>query len=230
MSTPEETQVLGKALELAKDYADTVVKGTLAELGGIFSDTVAHWRLKNRIRLMLKAKQWLEEKGVKPGKVLPDVFVPLLEDGGNVEAETLAAMFASLLAGHLDPGRQEEIHPSYTKVLAQLSPLDAELMIAFRGHVSDKLARESGLRGHVLTTLHMAEQIGMPKRATYLSCLNLHRLGIVEHLGYHPPKDHPAPEFFEDSIGHQLYRMSEYGVAFCDACQYPEQRRTKDGA
>jgi hypothetical protein len=223
MNTPEESQALGKALEAAKDYADVVVKGALSEFGGILSDTVGYWRLKNRVRLMLKAKQWLEEKGVQPGKLLPDVFVPLLEDGGNVEDETLADMFASLLAGHLDPSQQDEVHPSYTKVLAQLSPLDAKLMLTFRRHVSDKLAREVGLRGHVLTAKDMAEEIGMPKRATYLSCLNLERLGIVEHFGYRSPEDHPIPTVFEDSPEHQLYRMSEYGVAFCDACQYPKQ-------
>jgi hypothetical protein len=79
------------------------------------------------------------------------------------------------------------------------------------------------LRGHVLTVKDMAEEIGMPKRATYLSCLNLARLGIVEHLDYRSPENHPVPTVFEDSPEHQLYRMSEYGVAFCDACQYPEQ-------
>lgn len=223
MGTPEESQALGKALEAAIDYAHTVVKGVLSEFGGILSDTVGYWRLKNRVRLMLRAKRWLEDRGVEPEKLLPDVFVPLLEDGGNVEDPALADMFASLLAVHLDPDRQDEIHPSYTKVLAQLSPLDAKLMLAFRGHVSDKVARDSGLRGHVLTTKDMAEETGMPKRVTYLSCLNLARLSIVEHLGHRSPKGHPVPTVFEDSPDHQLYRMSEYGVVFCDACQYPEQ-------
>ena len=131
MNTPEASQTLGKALEAARDYADALVKGALSEFGGILSDTIGYWRLKNRVRLMLKAKRWLEEKGVQPGKLLPDVFVPLLEDGGNVEDETLADMFASLLAGHLDPAQQDEVHPSYSKVLTQLSPLDAKLMLAF---------------------------------------------------------------------------------------------------
>ena len=102
----------------------------MSEFGGILSDTVGYWRLNNRVRLMLKAKRWLDEKGVKPGKLLPDIFVPLLEDGGNSEDETLTNMFASLRASHLDTNQQEQIHPSYSKVLAQLSPLDAELMLA----------------------------------------------------------------------------------------------------
>src|SRR4030095_7549702 len=114
--TPEEVQALGKALDTAKDYADEVLKGPLAEFGGILSDTIGYWRLKNRVRLLLKAKRWLEEKGVEPRRLLPEVFVPLLEDGGNVEDETLASMFASLLASHLDPDKEENMHPSHTQV------------------------------------------------------------------------------------------------------------------
>lgn len=53
MNTPEEIQALSKALDAAKDYADVVVKGTLSEFGGILSDTVGYWRLKNRVRLLL---------------------------------------------------------------------------------------------------------------------------------------------------------------------------------
>jgi len=98
MHSPEELKAIEKALDAAKDYADDVVKGALSEFGGILSDTVGYWRLKNRVRLMLKAKQWLQDRGIQPTQVMPDVFVPLLEDGGNVEDETLADMFASLLS------------------------------------------------------------------------------------------------------------------------------------
>lgn len=124
--TAEEIKALEKAADVAKDYADAVVKGPLTELGGILSDTVGIWRLRNRVRLTLKTKKWLEEKGVIPSKVLPDILIPILEDGGNVEDTNLGDMFASLLASHLDPETQEKVHPSYTKVLTQLSALDKQ--------------------------------------------------------------------------------------------------------
>ena len=220
MITPEEMQSLGKALSLAKDYADSVVKGPLSELGGILSDTIGYWRLKNQVRLILKAKKWLEEKGIAPDKLLPDILVPLLNDGGNVEDETLADMFASLLASHLDPTQQELLHPSYTKVLAQLSPLDAVIMVQFRKYMSYKEARAVGLRGANLVVHHVAEDVKTTGRTAYLACLNLERLGILEHDGYRPPEEHPIPDIFANSMEHQLFRMTEYGVVFCDACNY----------
>ena len=121
----QETKILPAALAAAKEYADLVLKGSLGEIGGILSDTIGHWRLKNQVRLMLKAKEWIEKKGVDPKPLLPEIFVPLLQDASNVEDETLADMFAALLANHLDSDQDERIHPSYSKVLIQLSALDA---------------------------------------------------------------------------------------------------------
>ena len=220
ITTSEEAQAIDKALDAAKDYADSVLKGPLAEFGGLLSDTVGYWRLKNRVRLMLKAKRWLEEKGVEPAKLLPDAFVPLLEDGGNVEDETLSDMFASLLASHLDPEERDNIHPSYTNVLSQLSPLDAKAMTEFRKYASYKGAREVGLPGASITVQHLAQEQSVPIRAAYLSCLNLDRLGIIRHDGYWVPDNHPVPIVFEESPDHQRYRITEYGVALCDACHY----------
>jgi hypothetical protein len=216
--TPEEMQALNKALEAARDYADAILLKPLNQLGGILSDTIGYWRLRNQVRLLLKAKTYLEENNVDAAKVLPDVFVPLLEDGSQVEDETLSDMFASLLASHLDPDRQESIHRSYTKVLAQLSPIDATMMLEFRKYASYEQAREVGLRGAVVTVEFVAQSIQTPNKTAYLSCLNLERLGIIEHLGYRPPDEHPVPEIFEDSMEHQEYRITEYGIAFCDAC------------
>src|SRR5687768_3106527 len=74
MATPFEVQSLGTALGAAKEYADSVVKGPLSQIGGILTDTVGYWRLKNQVRLILKAKVWLEERGVEPTKLLPDIL------------------------------------------------------------------------------------------------------------------------------------------------------------
>jgi hypothetical protein len=226
MTGLEDAAIFGQALSAAKDYADTVVKGPLSEFGGILTDTVGYWRLKNRVRLLLKAKQWLQDQGINPKKLLPDIFVPLLEDGGNVEDETLADMFASLLTCHLDPKQQELIHPSYTKVLSQLSSLDAKAMLIFRKWVSYQGAREVGLRGPSILVEEVSKELNLSNRTAYLSCLNLNRLGIIEHDGYSPPNEHPMPNLFEDSPEHQKFRITEYGVAFCDACQYREQQKS----
>lgn len=144
MSQSEEAKTLSAALAIAKDYADLVIRGPLGEIGGVLTDTLGHWRLRNQVRLLLKTKQWLEDKGVDPKPIMPAIFVPLLQDASNVEDESLSDMFSALLANHLDSSQQERIHPSYTKVLSQLSPLDASAMLQFRRWVSYKEHVRSG--------------------------------------------------------------------------------------
>jgi hypothetical protein len=209
---------LGTALVTAKGFADAILLQPLGEIGGILSDTIGYWRLKNQVRLILKAKTWLEEKKVNPGKILPDIFVPILDAGSEVEDEQLSEMFASLLASHLDSKTQDQVHPSFAKVLGQLSPLDARAMIEFRKLASDKQYRSLGLRGAVLVVSRVANTLIISEDAAYLCCLNLNRLGIIQHMGFQPPSKHPIPSFFEDSASHQEYRITEYGIAFCDAC------------
>lgn len=220
MPSPEDLTELAKAANAAKEYADAILMQPLNQLGGILSDTVGYWRLKNQVRLMLKTKDWLESKGIDHAQVLPDVFVPLLEDGGNTADPDLSDMFASLLSCHLDPDASDAVHPSYTKVLAQLSPLDARAMVLYRSTASDKDYRDVGLRGGPWTCDMVAEELDVTKDAAYLSCLNLYRLGIIEISGIRVPDDHPIPNMFTTIDTHQEFRVSEYGVAFCDACHH----------
>lgn len=220
MPNPEDLNELAKAANAAKEYADAILMQPLNQLGGILSDTVGYWRLKNQVRLMLKAKEWLDSKNIDHTKILPDVFVPLLEDGGNTDDPDLSDMFASLLSCHLDPDSADSVHPSYTKVLAQLSAIDARTMILYRSRASYKGARDVGLRGGVWTCEQIAAELGIAKDPAYLSCLNLHRLGIVELAGVFVPEDHPVPDMFKTIGEHQEFRITEYGVAFCDACHH----------
>lgn len=214
----ESARATAAGLAAAKDYADTVLKGPLAQLGGILSDTVGHWRLRNQVRLLLKTKQFMKDRGVQAGKVLPDIFVPIVEDGSAVEDERLSDMFASLLASHLDSKSSNPVHPSFTKVLAQLSPLDARLLERCRALVSDKEYRDLGLRGSPVSVEMAADWLSVPKDDAYLSCLNLRRLGLLRHFGADVPEGHPIPPIFEDDRDHQAFRLTEYGIAFCDAC------------
>lgn len=221
--SPESLQLTAAGIAAAKDYADTVLKGPLGQLSGILSDTIGQWRLHNQVRLLLRTKQFMQERGVDLGKVSPEIFVPIVEDAGVVEDPKLSEMFASLLASHLDTKAEHPVHPSFTKVLAQLSPLDARLAERCRGLVSDKQYRDLGLRGSPVAVDIAAEWLGVSKDAAYLSCLNLRRLGLLRHVGASVPNGHPWPSVFEDDRDHQSFRLTEYGIAFCDACGCVDQ-------
>lgn len=114
-------------LKTATDYTGVIVRPVLDELVGILTDTVGYWRLKNRVNVIIKAKEFCEKKNVDPGKVLPNIFVPLIEEAGNTDDPSLSEMFARLLASHLDPDAHH-VHPSFAKVLGQMSSMDARIL------------------------------------------------------------------------------------------------------
>src|SRR6267143_813433 len=146
-----EDQVLDKSLAAAREYADAVLLGPLKQLGGILNDTIGGWRLSNQVRVLLGARKMLELNNIDPKKVLPDVFVPLLEEGAKTSDEELSRMFSSLLAEHLDPSRGNQIHPSFAKVLGQLTSTEAKALIKFWNLASDPQYRTLGLRGGVMS-------------------------------------------------------------------------------
>jgi hypothetical protein len=165
-------------IESAQHYVDKVVDAPLKEIGGLLSDTVGYWRFKNKVNTILKAKRFLERKGIEPKKLLPDIFVPLIEEAGNTNDEKLSEMFSNLLANHLNPITQDSIHPSYAKTLSQLSSLDALILNNYFSSVtkSNAVYRKYGLKIEaVIVGFTISENIAL------LSFQNLWRLGICDH-------------------------------------------------
>lgn len=125
---PTDREAQREIVKAAREYADTLLKSPLKEIGGLLADQIGHWRQMNQVRCIFNAKKYMEEKGVEPTKMLPNVFVPLIEEAGNTDDETLSEMFARLMAAHLDENQTDTVHPSFTKVAGQLSPLDFQIM------------------------------------------------------------------------------------------------------
>jgi len=171
------TIVAKEAVDVAKGFLVDISKDTSSAVGGLIGDRVNYWRFKNRINLLLESRQFLIRKGIKPEKILPDIFVPLIEEGGNTEDEGLSAMFASLLASHLDPNTQNEVHPSFAKVLAQLSSLDARVIADIYRVI---MVRKLGKR-HGIITDNVCEKYKVPRETALLTFENLWRLGICGH-------------------------------------------------
>jgi hypothetical protein len=55
-----------EAAAMARDYVDKLVAPGLESSGELIADQINYWRFKNRIRLVLNAKAYLESKGVDP--------------------------------------------------------------------------------------------------------------------------------------------------------------------
>ncbi len=169
---------IDKTFEIAKEYIDKIVDAPLKELSGLLGDKVNYWRFKNKINTILKAKKFLEDRGIDPKKALPETVIPLLETAGDTEDDNLSDMFAGLLASHLSKNSLNAIHPSYAKVLSQLAPHDAFLLRQLHRQLidSNKSYETAGFTIEAAAkTLNVSEEI------TLLCFQNIWRLGICSH-------------------------------------------------
>ena len=224
--TQEQSQALAEgtkaALATAKGYADIILKPPLEQIGGILSDTIGLWRLKNQVNVMLKAKKFLEAKGVSnPTKLQPDIFVPLLEQASYTEDETLSDMFARLLAANADAERSSEVHPSFAKVLGQLSSVDARVLLIMDEIDSKETPNSRRIRSERRTTLEVLQRLKAYDESLFslfpLAMSNLYRLGFYRwdgnYFGYYVMGN-------EQAKGWYLTRYANIFLTGCDGNDY----------
>jgi hypothetical protein len=225
-----ELESLKQALGAAKEYANLIVKPPLEQLGGLLEDTVGYWRLKNKVNLLLKAKQHCEERGVQPEKMLPNVFVRLLEAGADTDDAQLSEMFARLLATHLDPASQSDVHPSFAKVLGQLGPLDVKILKLIDER--EKLQWQSPKSptrdqfpklGRMPLLEECKKQLNdIPAGQIRLSLDNLERLGICEDDAFIY-----AAAGLNGSIGISITKFGSFLLCACEGTEYWRRRLQK---
>ncbi|MED1627244.1 DUF4393 domain-containing protein [Bacillus mycoides] len=103
-----------------------------------------------------------------------------------IEADELKEMFANLIASSMDSRKVSQVHPSFTEVIKQLSPLDAVNIELFKGGkdypICDYRVSYEGAKGYTtLATnvfLENPDVQDLALQATSIS--NLIRLGLIE--------------------------------------------------
>ena len=171
-----DEKAVEEGFETARHYLDMIVKEPATAVGGLISDRVNFWRWKNKINLLLKAKAFLEKKGIDPKQVLPSTVVPLIEASADVDDDTLSDMFAGLLASHVSSVNPNEVHPSYTKILGQLSSLDAKVISS----LFIALRQKADYRKSGYTMENATKILGEPEDVLLLAFENLWRLGLCD--------------------------------------------------
>lgn len=123
-----EKEIVNQSLKAAKGFLSKLISPALEESGGIIQDTIGYWRLKNIINISLKAKKFLEDKGIEPSKVMPKTLVSILENGSLEEDDNMQNRWAALLANAADPNKRYSLESSFTEILKEISPLEVEIL------------------------------------------------------------------------------------------------------
>lgn len=243
-----KSSTVEKGLELAKEFLGKLISPTLEEVGLLISDNIKFIRFKNQVRILLKAREYVERKNLTLAEIPIKILVPLLEKASLENNDFLQDKWAKMLVNMVDSEKnfQNQIFPY---LLSQISKEEfdelKELLNKEDKLTERKLELEAlkvehddkySLKNETKSIKKEIEQI--EKDGFFLSLQgfeyeNLLRLGILKKL---PPKIY-IEEFktggssvYESSEQwHQIdaeydlddygYRISDLGIKFMQVCE-----------
>jgi hypothetical protein len=246
-----KSSTIEKGLELAKDFLGKLISTTIEEVGLLISDNVKFLRFKNQVRILLKAKDYVEKRNITLKEIPIKILVPLLDKASLEDDEVLQDKWAKMLVNMVDSENnfQNQIFP-YTlsqisieeynalKELLQKELLHREVRKELAAlQADDKYSMKSETK-KVREKINKVEQDGFMLMLDEFECANLVRLGLVREL---PPKilieefrtgsseydsreewHQIDAEYDHDNFGH---RITELGEKFIRICELEEKRR-----
>src|SRR5437879_3494652 len=95
------------------------------EIGLTLQDHVKFYRMKRRIRLLQKTKDFLDQLGIEPRRVPLKLLATIVDNATLEEDDSLQDMWAALLA---NSASAKSVEAAFPEILRQLSPADAHLL------------------------------------------------------------------------------------------------------
>ena len=89
-----QSTTIEKGLDLAKDFLGKLISPTIEEIGLLAADQIKYIRFKNQVKILLKARTYVNEKNINIIEVPIKILVPLFVGNFcrlNFGAQTLIA-------------------------------------------------------------------------------------------------------------------------------------------
>ncbi|AEH89400.1 Abi-alpha family protein [Mesorhizobium opportunistum] len=138
------------------------ISGVLGDVfGGWFGDDVKQWRTRRLITTLIKTKEHLEAAGIpiENAKSLPMGELYAIFDGCSKQEDiSLTEMWSALLANAMNPTNDKYIDPSFSRILGNLSGLDAAIL----KYIMDFNSKRDALfakRREILNDAHVNKQM-----------------------------------------------------------------------
>lgn len=130
-----KSEMEAAAARVAERAMNTTVDGVSGVLGDIFGgwfgDGLKQWRTRRLIDTLIKTKDHLEAAGIpiENAKSLPmGELYAIFEGCSKQEDISLTEMWSALLANAMNPTNEKYIDPSFSRILGNLSGLDAAIL------------------------------------------------------------------------------------------------------
>lgn len=169
---------IGAATEKALSFIEKLIAAPLIEVTGILTDKVEYWRWKNKIEIILKAKNFLKLKGIQVPKKIPiKDLSTLLEYCSFEEDEFMKNNWARLLSNSLSPENKFDSNNIFIQVLNQLSSDEINLLFSI-----EKLSKLDKIKRRFLKE-EIEEELAKISEGVKLVLIdNLLRLGLLKEI------------------------------------------------
>jgi len=242
-----KSSTIEKGLDLAKEFLGKLISPTIEEVGLLFADKVKYYRFKNQVKVLLKAKEYVERHNIAVKEIPLKILVPFLDNASLEDNEDLQEKWAKMLANMVDSNTnlQNQIFPY---ILSQISLGEYEELKSLQYHEEEYIEKvrlyneqkRNNPRGHYTHTkekkeIDLIKQEGFTLPLMEYEIANLLRLGLIRQL---PPKIY-IEEFKTGGheeygeIWHQIeaeyepdeygYRITELGTKFLRICELNEK-------
>jgi len=246
-----KSSTIEKGLELAKEFLGKLISPTIEEVGLLISENVKYLRFKNQIKILLKAKSFVEKEKISLKEIPLKILVPLLDKASLEDDETMQDKWANMLVNLVDSEKnlQNQIFPYLLSQISleeykELKDLISkeQQIIPLRTDYSTLLGKDKfAMNGDTQKAKEKIDKIEQDGFQLYLEeyeKANLFRLGLVRQL---PPKIY-IEEFstgsrYEGEKWHQLgaeydienygYRITALGEKFIEICELEKEKASR---
>lgn len=123
-----------KGIDLAQSFLSKLLSPGIETAGLLIQDQVQHFRIKQQLKLLEKAKKYCDKNNISPKSIPVKILVPLLNDASLEEDDQMLDNWAILLSNMVDSEQnlQNHIFPS---ILGQLSLNEFEYLSSTHSRV-----------------------------------------------------------------------------------------------
>lgn len=161
---------IDEGVSAAKHLLEKLCGPAFDELGLLLQDRARVFRLKNQLRMLAKVQGILQKAGTGVSAVPIRTLLPLLEGAALEDDENLSDKWAGLLASAASSSDAELTHPSFPRILSEISPREAVIL--------DKLHRSGGETKWNSFRDGLAKEFGTSIESINQAYGNLDRLGL----------------------------------------------------
>jgi hypothetical protein len=201
LSTAIAKEGIAAATEAAKGFLSKLLGPANEELGLLFQDQVKFYRFKNQLRVLSKAEAMLIKAGLAANAVPFRTLLPILENAAAEDDDSLSTKWAALLANAAAKADSPASHPSFPRILSEISPAEARFL--------DSLVGKGGEADWELFKVDMATGFSVTHDDIDRYYGNLFRLGLVRIAS-------------REGLAKGVVQVGPFGKAFISACSPPE--------